>query len=369
MPVITITGPRQSGKTTLCKMLYPKHSYVSLENLDDRAFAETDPRAFLAQFNGSVIIDEAQYVPQLFSYIQGIVDEKNKAAQFVLSGSQNFLLLEQISQSLAGRAAVFYLLPLSIDELIGANKLKSNVNDTIFKGFYPRLYDKNIDVNLFYESYLATYIERDVRQIVNVQNLSKFQLFLKVVAGRVGQLANFSEIGNMVGIDVKTTQKWFSILESSFICYQLQPYYRNYNKRLVKTSKLYFYDTGVACALLGIKQSDELVSHWAKGALFENLIISNFYKSSFNKAQKPQYYFWRDNVGHEVDLIIDNHNNHKAVEIKSAATINTSFFDALNKYQEFSKLSDENKYLVYSGNSNTTRTLANIVSWKDIENI
>lgn len=365
MPVITITGPRQSGKTTLSKLAYPKHAYVTLENIDDRQFAEHDPRGFLAQFKRPVIIDEAQYVPKLFSYIQSIVDESNKSAQFVLSGSQNFLLLEKISQTLAGRAAIFYLLPLSISELKTHKKLPVNFQESIFNGFYPRLYDKKIDINLFYESYIATYTERDVRQIINVQDLSKFQLFLKCIAARVGQLINYSEISNIVSIDQKTVQKWFSLLESSFICFLLQPYYKNFNKRLVKTPKLYFYDTGLVSALLGIRDREEITTHWARGALFENLVIADTMKSFYNKGRKPQLYFWRDNIGNEVDLIIDEFNNHKAVEIKSGTTINTSFFDGLNRYQKFSGIKNSDKLLVYGGSKNQERGLLMVKSWKD----
>lgn len=367
MPVITVTGPRQSGKTTLCKLAYPKHAYVTLENIDDRQFAENDPRGFLAQFTKPVIIDEAQYVPQLFSYIQGIVDETNISAQFVLSGSQNFLLLEKISQTLAGRAAIFYLLPLSIAELKHDKKLKSDYKLHLFNGFYPRLYDKKIDVNLFYESYIATYTERDVRQIINVQNLSKFQIFLKCIAGRVGQLINFAEIANIVSVDAKTVQKWFSLLESSFICFLLPPYYKNYNKRLVKTSKLYFYDTGLVCALLGIRDAEELTAHWVRGALFENLIIADTLKSYYNKGRKPQLYFWRDNTGNEVDLIIDEHSKHRAVEIKSGTTVHTSFFEGLTKYQKFSNINNKDKVLVYGGSKNQEREFIAIKSWKEMD--
>ncbi len=365
MPVITITGPRQSGKTTLCKLAFPKHAYVSLENVDDRYFAETDPRGFLAQFKDAVIIDEAQYVPKLFSYIQGIVDERKKSNQFVLSGSQNFLLLEKISQSLAGRAAIFYLLPLSIKELKKSKKLKASYPYHLFNGFYPRLYDKKIDTNLFYDSYISTYIERDVRQIINVQNLSKFTLFLKCIAGRVGTLVNFAEIGNTVGLDAKTVQKWFSLLESSFICFLLPPYYRNYNKRLVKTPKLYFYDTGLACALLGIKNEDELILHWARGGVFENMVIADTIKSFYNKGRKPSLYFWRDNTGNEIDLIIDNSHKHTAIEIKSGTSINKNYFEGLSKYQELASSEIKDKIVVYGGNLSRIQSGFSVKSWND----
>lgn len=367
MPVITITGPRQSGKTTFCKTHFKKHDYVNLENIEDRIFATTDPKGFLAQYKKPLIIDEAQYAPQLFSFIQNIVDDRNKEAQFVLSGSQNFLLLENIAQSLAGRVAIFYLLPLSLKELATQKKLKEDYQYYIFNGFYPRLYKNKIDINTFYQSYISTYIERDVKQLLQIQNLSKFQLFLKCIAGRIGQQVNFTDLSNVIGVDNKTIQKWFSVLEASFICFLLKPFHKNYTKRLVKTPKLYFYDTGLACSLLGINKAEEIITHWAKGALFENMIVADIHKDYFNKGKNPPLYYWRDNNGTEVDLIIENNKNHKAVEIKSGRTINEDFFRGIDRYQTYSQIENKDKYIIYGGSQKQFRTTCNIISWQEID--
>ena len=261
MPAIALTGPRQSGKTTLLKVAFPTYDYVNLEHPPTRTLALNDPDQFLSQYTKGVIIDEVQRAPELFSYLQVIIDKQKKMGQYILSGSQNFLLLENISQSLAGRVALFNLLPFSYKEMKeGGLKIK-NSDQLIFKGAYPAIYDRKIVPNVYYSSYLNTYVERDVRQLVNVQNLSVFESFVKLLAGRIGQLLNLSEIGNTLGIDHKTVKKWLSVLETSFIIYLLQPYHTNFNKRLVKTPKLYFYDTGLASNLLGLDHEKQLVNH------------------------------------------------------------------------------------------------------------
>jgi predicted AAA+ superfamily ATPase len=326
MPVISITGPRQSGKTTVAKMCFPEYDYVNLENPDTLEEAKSDPRSFLTNFKQGLIIDEIQLMPELFSYIQTISDARNRVGEFILTGSQNFLLSEKISQSLAGRAFITHLLPFSFSELHGANLLPANYENCLFKGFYPRIYDHDIEPQMFYPSYIQTYVERDMRQIVNVSNLHLFQKFMRLAAGRIGQLLNYTNLANELGVDYKTVQSWLSILETSFVVFLLQPHYRNFTKRLVKTPKLYFYDAGLACNLLGIRRQEDLETHWAKGALFENMLIADLMKNFYHRAETPPLYFWRDNTGNEIDCLIDEGNLMKIVEIKSSQTVSTDFF-------------------------------------------
>jgi len=361
MPVISITGPRQSGKTTVAKMSFPDYDYVNLENPDILEDAKSDPRLFLSRHTKGLIIDEIQVFPALFSYIQTISDENNKAGEFILTGSQNFLLSEKISQSLAGRIFITHLLPFSFSELQNTGYQFENYSDYIFKGFYPRIYDRDIEPAMFYPSYIQTYTERDLRQIVNVSNLFLFQKFMRLAAGRVGQLVNYSSIATELGIDLKTVKSWFSILETSFVIFFLQPHFRNFSKRLLKTPKLYFYDTGLVCSLLGIKKAEDVDLHWAKGALFENMIISDLMKNYFNRAETPSLYFWRDNTGNEVDCLIEEGNLIKSIEIKSSSTINTDFFKGLNFYKNMDEYSQP--YLIYGGDKNMQRKEAQIVAW------
>ncbi|MEM7657458.1 MAG: ATP-binding protein, partial [Bacteroidota bacterium] len=279
MPVISITGPRQSGKTTLCKSIFPNHLYMNLEDPEMRSFALEDPKGFLAQTDQEMVIDEAQYAPILFSYIQTIVDEQKKNGAFVLSGSQNFLLMENITQSLAGRVAIFHLLPLSLAELQRSAYSLTDPWEIIFRGGYPRLYDQQVEENLFFPGYIQTYLERDLRQLQQVSSLQQFQLFTRILAGRIGQLFNQSAIANETGLSHPTVKKWLSLLQTSFIAFSLPPYFRNFNKQLIKSPKLYFYDTGLACYLLGIRSAQELANHYAKGALFENFVIVEMLKA------------------------------------------------------------------------------------------
>ncbi len=367
MPVISITGPRQSGKTTLAKMCFPQYDYVNLENPDTLEEAKSDPRLFLTRFKSGLIIDEVQLFPELFSYIQTITDERDTTGEFILTGSQNFLLSEKISQSLAGRVFITYLLPFSISEMQVGGLAIDDYADAIFKGFYPRIYNRDIEPTLFYPSYIQTYAERDLRQIVNVQNLFLFQKFMRLAAGRIGQLLNYTAIATEMGIDLKTVKSWFSILETSFIVFFLQPHYRNFSKRLVKTPKLYFYDTGLACSLLGIKNSKDVQIHWAKGALFENMVIADMMKNYYNRAEIPPLYFWRDNTGNEIDCLIDAPNAIKGVEIKSSSTVLKDFFKGLDFYKKLNETSVP--YLIYGGNDTYLRKEAQIVSWKDCKTI
>lgn len=368
-PVISVTGPRQSGKTTLCKSVFKDYTYISLENPDIREFALTDPKGFLKQYNSKVILDEVQNVPKLFSYIQSIVDESGSNGQFILSGSQNFLLSQQISQSLAGRTYIFHLLPLSLEELKPTSYYSENKLNHIFKGGYPRLFKNNIHPKDFYPSYIQTYIERDLRQIANVHDLNTFRQFIKICAGRTGQLINTNAIGNQLGINHKTVKSWLSILEASFIIFTLKPWYKNFNKRIIKSSKLYFYDTGLACSLLGINTASEIDIHFAKGALFENFIISEVLKNNYNSNTIKDLYFWRDNTGHEIDLIIEETNHAKFVEIKSSQTINPSFFKGLNYLYNISEHSDNERFVVYGGDDIQNRTDYTILPWNTLKSL
>lgn len=369
MPVLTITGPRQSGKTTLAKMSFPKYDYVNLETLENRAFAASDPKNFLARFTKGVIIDEAQYVPELFSYIQAITDESGKAGQFILTGSQNFLLLEKISQSLAGRVAIFNLLPFSIAELKKGKLPLKDYEDALLKGFYPRLYDRKLSPSEFYPGYISTYVERDVRQVVNVRDLNAFQLFLNLCAGHAVQMLNVNAIANSVARDNKTIRQWLSVLETSFVIFLLQPHHKNFNKRLVKTPKLYFTDTGIAAYLLGIQNKKQLQTHYAKGALFENMMVADMMKNRLNRNERPRLYFWRDNTGNEIDLLAEDGSRLKPVEIKAGKTINDDFFRGLNYYNRLSKGKPSHSYLLYGGDEDQKRKQGNVVSWKNVTEI
>jgi predicted AAA+ superfamily ATPase len=367
-PVVVLTGPRQSGKTTLVEKLFSYKAYVSLEDPDVRDFALTDPRGFLNQYKEGAIIDEAQNVPSLFSYIQTRVDQSKKDGEFVLTGSQNFSLVEGISQSLAGRAAVAHLLPLSIEELISDNETVENPFTFIQKGFYPRVYDKNIPATDWFKSYINTYLERDVRKITNIYDLSKFQLFLKLCAGRIGQLLNMSSLASDCGVTHSTINSWISILEASFVVFLLRPHHKNFNKRLVKQPKLYFYDTGLASHLLGLHKSEDLVSHYMRGALFENFVVADLIKQRYNQGRESNLNFWRDNHGHEVDVVISAGENLIPLEIKSSQTISSEQFKSLSYWYELTGKKNDG-YLVYAGNASQERTMGRVMSWKDLYKI
>lgn len=369
MPVIVITGPRQSGKTTLVKALFPDYDFFNLEFPDVRAQAIDDPRLFLTTGKKGVVIDEVQRLPELFSYIQGIVDETGKAGSFILTGSQNFLLLEQISQTLAGRAALFHLLPFSISEIASGYTVDDNFVRFAFTGTYPRIYDQKLQPSDWYPWYIGTYLERDVRQIEKVKDLNKFQTFLKICAGRVGQLFNASAIANEIGVNYKTVQSWISVLEASFIIFLLQPFYKNYNKRLTKSPKLYFYDTGLICSLLGIRSDKELNFHYLKGEIFESLLISEMKKYIANTNSQTSLYFWRDNIGNEIDCLIESGTQVTAVEIKSSSTINLDFFKGLEYWQKLTGSSTDQSVLIYGGTDNQRWSKGWVVGWKNVHQI
>jgi len=366
-PVITVTGPRQSGKTTLIKEVFKNLPYVSLENPDDRAFALEDPRGFLNNYPKGAIFDEVQRVPQLFSYIQGLVDA-DPSIKFILSGSQNFLLSEQISQSLAGRVGILKLLPFSMFELKAANSLSETFEDVAYKGFYPRIFDQNIDPEDFYPNYLQTYVERDVRQLSQVGNLNTFTTFLKLCAGRAGQLLNMSELSNEAGVSVNTIKSWVNILETSYIVFRLYSHHKNYNKRLTKMPKLYFYDTGLLSYLLGIKKSSQIKIHFAKGAIFENLVIGELMKRHLHIGKEPNLYFWRDNKGKEIDLIIDDGEFITPIEIKSGSTKRSDYFNGLDYWNKISENDPVKSFVIYGGQENQLRNNGKLISWKSMVN-
>lgn len=348
-PIVTVTGPRQSGKSTLLKNQFPDYTYLSLEDPDTREFALSDPRGFLSTYPCQVIIDEAERVPSLFSYLQTHVDNVDKTGMYLLAGSRNFLLMQGIDQSLAGRTAVLKLLPFSRKELHDAGCLPPNIDEQIFKGGYPRIYDKGISPVDYYPSYIQTYVERDVRMITNIYDINRFVRFIKLCAGRIGQLLNKSSLAVECGCSISTIDAWFSILEASYICYRLEPNFRNYNKRLVKTPKLYFYDTGLACSLLGLSDPAQLSTHYLRGALFENLVVNQFVKAGFNKGLIPDLTFWRDSSGNEIDLIHTVGVEQWAYEIKSGETFNREYFKGLERWANLSKTPPERLAVIYGG--------------------
>ena len=348
---VAIIGPRQSGKTTLVKYVFPEKAYVNFENPDTRLFATEDPRGFLSNYPDGAIFDEAQRVPALFSYLQQILDESLTNGLFIITGSNNFLLQESISQSLAGRVAYLTLLPLTLDE-IGVQH--TTCNKLLVRGAYPGLYKEAIDPNTWYANYIRTYIERDVRLVKNINNLLTFERFVRLCAGRVGQLLNMQSLAIEVGVDAKTINTWMGILEMTFVAFRLQPYHKNFNKRLVKMTKLYFYDTGLAAALLGIENSQQLELNPFRGALFENFVILDLIKQRFNQAKASNLFFWRDSAGNELDVLIDQAERLIPIEIKSGQTVTPAFFKGLNYWQKLT--GEEGGFVIYSGNQMEKRS-------------
>lgn len=361
-----VTGPRQSGKSTLVRHAFPDHSYVSLEDLDKREFAETDPRGFLKQFNEGAILDEAQRCPALFSYLQTRVDERQQPGEFILTGSQQFGLLSGITQSLAGRAALLTLLPMTYDELRRAEKVGQNLDKILFDGAFPPIFDRELEPHPWHGNYVRTYLERDVRQLIKVQDLGTFQRFLRLCAGRTGQLLNLSALANDCGITHNTAKAWISVLEASFIVHLLPPHHQNFNKRLVKTPKLYFLDTGLATWLLGIQNKEQLTTHVQRGALFETWVIGELLKARYNAGETSNLYFWRDRPGHEVDLVIDHGTNLSPLEIKTGQTINQDYFKGLNFWRKLAGETAGQAWLVYGGDTRQSRSDVTVLPWYEI---
>jgi predicted AAA+ superfamily ATPase len=362
-PIISVTGPRQSGKTTLVKNLFPDIAYVNLESPDARAYANEDPRSFLTEFPDSVILDEVQRSPHLFSFIQTLSDERNRPSQFILTGSHNFLLMENITQSLAGRAAIFKLLPLSIHELETVKLLNKQSEVHIYTGFYPRLYDQNIPAYEYYQNYIQTYIERDVRQIKNITDLNTFQRFLKLCAARTGQILNLSSLANDCGVTHNTIKDWISILQTSYIVHLLYPHYKNFSKRLIKMPKLYFLDPGLVCTLINIETEDQLKTHYLRGELFETMIVSEFLKYRFNSGKESNCYFWRDKMGREIDLIVEKAGGLTPIEIKSGKTITEDYFKNIRYYCSLAKMDTASAFLIYNGSENQSRKTGHVIGW------
>lgn len=362
-PFILITGPRQSGKSTLVRYAFQDYRYVSLEDTDNRQYAAEDPRGFIAEYPEKTIIDEVQRVPNLLSYLQTHTDLAGKNGMYILTGSQNFQLLSSVDQSLAGRVAILTLLPFSHKEMLDGGVLPSSVDEEIFCGGYPRLYDNELSPTDYYPSYIDTYVERDVRSVRDIGNLSAFIKFIKLCAGRIGQLLNMSSLATECGVSIPTINSWLSVLQSSYIVYLLLPDYRNFSKRLVKTPKLYFYDTGLACSLLEIKSSSQVGSHYLRGGLFENMVINEFMKRKFNIGDRPSFSFWRDSNGHEVDLLMNEGNHIDAVEIKSGQTYNTDFFKNLKYWGKLSGEDIAHRRVVYSGTQHRKTSDGDLVPW------
>ena len=366
-PVVVVTGPRQSGKSTLVRHAFPERPYVSLEDLDQRDFAETDPRGFLNQFSDGAILDEVQRCPALFSYLQTRVDERQRVGEFILTGSQQFGLLSGITQSLSGRGALLTLLPMTYAELAGAGKVGRDLDEILFDGAFPPIYDRGLEPRPWYGNYVRTYLERDVRQLVNIQDLATFRRFLKLCAGRTGQLLNLSSLANDCGISHNTAKAWISVLEASYIVHLLPPHHRNFNKRVVKTPKLYFLDTGLACWLLGIQDSEQLATHVQRGALFETWVVNELLKARYNAGESSNLYFWRDRSGHEVDLLIDHGSHLSPLEVKAGQTVNKDFFKGLAFWQRLAGETAGKAWLIYGGDVPQMRSNVTVLPWFQME--
>ncbi len=380
LPIVTLTGPRQSGKTTLVRAVFGDYRYISMELPDQREFALNDPRGFLDQFDGPVILDEVQRTPELFSYIQVLADEHREwTGRFILTGSQNFLLLQSISQSLAGRCAVLHLMPFSLAELEdrksmapesianarvrSPKKRRRTLLETIFTGFYPRIHDRRLKPGDWLAGYYQTYLERDVRNVLNVGDIESFGRFVRLCAGRCGQLLNLSGLASDCGISHTTAKRWISVLEASFIVIQLRPHHKNFGKRLIKSPKLYFLDTGLLCYLLQIHSPQELLHRAERGAVFESFIISELYKNYMHRGEQPRLYFWRDAAGHEVDIIIDRGDVLIPVEIKSAQTFSSGFLDNLMYWKNLSGDMEASAALIYGGEESFRRAGVVVRPW------
>jgi len=364
-PSITITGPRQSGKTTLAKKLFPDLHYFSFENPDIRRIVKEDPRSFLNQIKNGAILDEIQNAPELLSYLQELIDQNNEKPTFIITGSNQFSLISDITQTLAGRTAMLKLLPLSLNELEKYNT-HNDLDEVLFRGFYPAIHSKGFDAYITYRSYYETYIERDLRRIINLKDIDKFQRFIRLCAGRIGELLNMSNLANETGVSVTTINNWISVLQASYIIFLLQPFYENINKRLVKTPKLYFYDTGLASYLLGIENSHLMNREPRRAALFENLIVSECLKTRYNEGKDSNLFFFRDKTGNEVDLIIRHGSSLKLVEIKSSMTFHSDFLRSLKYVSNLFPNKEINQYLIYSGNIEQEIHQAQVINYNNL---
>ena len=369
-PVVAITGPRQSGKTTLVRTLFPGKPYVSLEAPAQREFARQQPAEFLRQFPDGAVIDEAQNAPELFSQMQGVVDASGQMGLFVLTGSQNLSLISRVTQSLAGRTALVELLPLSIAELRDAKLLDERYASHLVKGFFPAIYSRSLEPHEWLQGYLVTYAERDARQLAAIQDLSAFQRFLKLTAARTGQLLNMQSLASDAGVADKTVKHWLSILETCYLIHYVRPHFAHFGKRLIKAPKLYMTDVGLAAALMGIQTEAQAQTHPLRGALFETLVVNEFLKTRCNLGLREPLYFWRDNIGTEVDLIVERGNEIAAVEIKSGISVASDAFSNLNKWQKYATerghFSAIHRGLVYGGETRFTREGVDVMPWSGL---
>ena len=361
-PIISLTGPRQAGKTTLLKHLFRDYTYISLEDPDKQSRAMEDPRSFLLQYKNQVIFDEAQRVPELFSYLQTAVDEHRTPGRYILSGSQNFLLRQNITQSLAGRAGIARLFPLDINEIQSSKEYSYDYETAIYNGFYPAQFDTNIPPRLFYPSYVSSYIERDVSGLISATNLNSFRRFLQTCASYAAQVLNYSAIAKMVGVSVPTIQSWFSVLEQSYIVFRLPPYYKNFGKRITKSPKLYFYDTGLLCYLLNIQSPGDVVNYYQLGALFENLIIADAMKSRYHSGNEPRLYYYRDSNQVEVDLLEETPGTLIITEIKASRTYKDKLHSNLHKVEKLATLPVQ-KQLIFGGDERFTIKGVEVIPW------
>lgn len=365
--VVAVVGPRQSGKTTLVKEVFGDKAYVNLETPTNLSFAFDDPVGFLEQYSSGAVIDEAQKAPHLFSYLQEIVDRQDKPGMFILTGSNNFLLNKNISQSLAGRVGYLNLLPFCYNE-IGMYRKDFDEADFMLNGFYPAVYDQQIPYHLWYPNYIKSYIERDVRQIKNISNLIYFEKFMQLLAGRTAQEVNYNSLSVELGVDLKTIQSWIAVLEQSFVVFLLKPYHKNFRKTIVKRPKLYFYDPGLVCSLLGITSKKTLNTHPLRGAIFETMVVSEFIKNQQYKSDQPRVYFWRDKTGREIDLIIEKQQVTYPCEIKSGKTIQKDFFKNLLYWNKLS--GSEKAFIIYPGDEEQKRSNGiETLNWKHIDGL
>ena len=365
-PVVTITGPRQSGKTTLARAIFPNQPYASLEEPDVRLAAREDPRSFLGRFPDGAVLDEVQRCPELLSYLQSLVDADGRMGLFILTGSQQFGLLSGVTQSLAGRTAFLELLPFSLHELAQAGKAPSDIDRMLFTGGYPPLYDRDVAVRAWFSAYVTAYIERDVRQVLKIQELETFQRFLRLCAGRTGQLLNYSTLAADCGITHNTAKAWLSVLEASYILFQLRPHHENFSKRLVKAPKLYFYDVGLVSWLLGIQTPEQIETHPLRGSLFETFVVGEWVKSHLHHGERSGFHFWRDSNGVEVDLLIERGERIMPVEIKSGQTVSGTFFSGLQKWTALAGEKAIDPTLVYGGRENYQHKGIRVMGWQSL---